>query len=346
MLDLQVPVGVGGKLPGEQVTARIMADRHDHAGHWQLALLASLDIAQPDTGHPVVAQDLDHLAVPAELDLWIGQRAILHDLRGAQRVTPVHDRDTSGETGQECRFLHRRVSAADHRDVLLTEEEAVAGSTPGDAVSGEQLLARHPELTVARASRDDDRAGVIGVLANLDDLWRRPQVDLGDVIWNELGAESLSLLAQLVHQIRAKDPIREAGEVFHVGGVHQRTTRRHRALEDQRLKPRPRSVERGGVSGRPRADDDHIAEVAHNCNPFPAGPSCCTGITSRYARRFPARWSSAVQRPWWLMTAALARDGLRGHRLQREPGHPYRWRSRRNRPPRPRAGWTPYGPSR
>src|SRR5215472_11495831 len=136
MLYLKVAVSIGVELTGEQLAARIVANRHEHTSHRQSALLASLDIAQPHSCHSVLAQDLGHLAVPGEADLRVGKGAILHDLRGAQRVSPVHDHHTPGEAGQKRRFLHRRIAAADHRYVMLTEEEAVAGSTPGDAMSG------------------------------------------------------------------------------------------------------------------------------------------------------------------------------------------------------------------
>ena len=58
------------------------------------------------------------------------------------------DRHGLGEAGEEGGLLHRRVAAADHRDVLLAEEEPVTGGTPGDAVAGQPLLAREAELAV------------------------------------------------------------------------------------------------------------------------------------------------------------------------------------------------------
>ena len=84
----------------------------------------------------VLAEDVDDLAVPEEADLLVGERALLHDLRGAQRVAAVHDRHRPGEAGEEGGLLHRRVAAADHDDVLVAEEEAVTGRTPRDAVAG------------------------------------------------------------------------------------------------------------------------------------------------------------------------------------------------------------------
>ena len=114
-------------------------------------------VPQPHAGHPVLAEHLGDLAVPGELDLRVGERAVLHDLGGAQRVPAVHDRDRLANRVRNGRLLHGRVAAADDGDVLLAEEEAVTGGAPGDAVAGQPLLARHAELAVARAGRDDHR---------------------------------------------------------------------------------------------------------------------------------------------------------------------------------------------
>lgn len=42
-----------------------------------------------------------------------------------------------------------------------------------------------------------------------------------DIVGDELGAEALGLGAHVVHELRAHDPVLEAREVLHVGGVHQ-----------------------------------------------------------------------------------------------------------------------------
>ena len=94
------------------------------------------------------------------------------------------------------------VAAADDRDVLVAEEEAVAGRAPGDAVAGEPVLALDAELAVARARGQDHRAGaVLGAGAVGDHLDVAGQVDRGDVVGDQLGAEALGLGAHLVHQL-------------------------------------------------------------------------------------------------------------------------------------------------
>ena len=63
----------------------------------------------------------------------------------SRRWTTVTER---GEAGEEGGLLHGGVAAADHDDVLVAEEEAVAGRAPGHAAAGELVLVRQAELAV------------------------------------------------------------------------------------------------------------------------------------------------------------------------------------------------------
>src|SRR5580704_3109360 len=255
MIDLDVALSVGGKLTDNELTARIVADGHEHAGDLESALLASLEVAQPQARHPILAQHLRDLAVPGELNLGIAGGTVLHDLGSPQSIAAMHDRHAAGEPGEERGLFHRRVAAANDRDVLLAEEESVARGAPGHAMTGQSLLTGYAELSITGTARDDDGPGVVRVLASLDLLGRRPQVYFGDVIGNKLGAEPLGLLAQLVHQVRPENTVGEAGKVLDVGCVHQRAARCHRALENERAQPCPRGVERRRITRRPGADD-------------------------------------------------------------------------------------------
>ena len=125
---------------------------------------------------------------------------------------------------------------------------------------GEPVLALDAELAVARAGRQDHGAGpVLDAGAVGDDLDVAGQVDLGDVVGDQLGAEPLGLRAHLVHQGRAHDAVAEAGEVLDLGGVHQRAAGGDRALEHQGCEVGAGGVHGGGVAGRAGADDDHVA---------------------------------------------------------------------------------------
>ena len=61
-----------------------------------------------------------------------------------------------GELGQEERLLEGRVATAHHGDVLVAEEEAVAGGAGRQAVAEEPLLVGEAEHQGLGAGRHDD----------------------------------------------------------------------------------------------------------------------------------------------------------------------------------------------
>ena len=104
------------------------------------------------------------------------------------------------------------------------------------------LLAGNPERPPGRAGGQHHGLGAVGGLADVHRLDLvapgtpgAGEVDAARVVGDELGAEALSLLAHGVHQLRAHDAVREAGEVLHLGGGHQGAARLH-TLDDHGLR--------------------------------------------------------------------------------------------------------------
>ncbi len=125
-----VPLGIRFDLANEQLAARVVADRDEHAGDVQHAVDATDRVLEPNASDlAAVTEDLGDDRVPDDLDLFVRERAIDHDLAGAELVATVDDRHRVGEPGQERRLLHRGVTATDNDDVLAAEEEAVTGCT-------------------------------------------------------------------------------------------------------------------------------------------------------------------------------------------------------------------------
>ncbi len=275
--DVAGLVGVHDAL--DELVARVVPDGDEEAGDGQLARLAGDGVAQRDAAELALAVDLGDLGVPREADLVVGEGAVGHDLARPQLGAAVDDRDGAGELRQEGRLLDGGVAAADDRDVLVAEEEAVAGRAPRDAVARELLLARQAELAVGRAHREDDRAGAVhGALAVGDGLDLAGEVDGCDVVGDELGAEALGLGAHAVHEVGAHDAVLEAGEVLDLGRVHQRATGRDGALEDEGGEVGAGGIDGGGVAGRAGADDDDVAHVGHG-----AAPVAALGLATRPA---------------------------------------------------------------
>src|SRR5215831_16194165 len=83
--------------------------------------------------------------------------AALHDLAGAEGVTPVDEMHLGDVARQEERLLHRRVAAADDRNLLVLEEEAVTGRAATDASRLQALLIWKAQPHRACARRHDHR---------------------------------------------------------------------------------------------------------------------------------------------------------------------------------------------
>src|SRR5215210_1236149 len=218
VLHLDVAVVVQLELTGEELAPGVVADGHEYAADVEGLGVPGLHVGHLDGGDGVLAEDVGDLLAQLPADLLVVLGALLHDLRGAQLGPPVHDGHRLGEAGEEGGLLHRRVTAADDHDVLVAEEEPVTGGTGRDAAAEQPLLVVQAQVPVLGAGRHDDRVRVVHLVADLDDLGRGVEVDLGDVARLQLGAESLGLRAHVVHELRALDALGEAREVLHLGG--------------------------------------------------------------------------------------------------------------------------------
>src|SRR3954447_11691361 len=198
-----------------------------------------------------------------ELDVVVLARALEHDLRGAELVAAVHDLDLGGELAQEDRLLHRRVAAADDDRRLVAEERGVAGGAVGHAAAAELVLAGDAELAVLGPHGQDHGAGQVFVVPHVDAVYPAGlvgQLNARDLVGDEPRAEALGLVAELLHELGAHDPVGETRVVLDVGGLLEQAAP-EQALDHERTQIDARGVQRGRVSGRAAADDDHVLDV-------------------------------------------------------------------------------------
>ena len=80
------------------------------------------------------------------------------------------------------------------------------------------------------------------------------------VVGDEPGAEALGLSAEVLHQLRAHDPLGEARVVLDVGRVLKLAAPLE-ALDHERLQVGARGVERSRVAGGTAAEDDHVLDL-------------------------------------------------------------------------------------
>src|SRR5262249_47423263 len=155
------------------------------------------------------------------------------------------------------RLLHRRVAAADDRNLFAFEEEAVTRRAATHATRLQALFIRKTQPHRARARRHDDRVRCELLLGGPQMERPAGKVNAHDIAHDRLRAEALGLRLELVHHLRPQDAFLEARIVLHVAGDHQLAAGLL-ALEDHRAQIGARRVDGGGVAGWPRADDRYI----------------------------------------------------------------------------------------
>ena len=221
---------------------------HEDSGDGQLAQRPGLGVLEPNPGDAVLAEDVVHDGVPGDLDLLVGQGPLLHDLGAAELVPAVDQGDLGRKAGQEGGLLERAVAAADHGDLLVPEEEAVAGRAGRDPTPLEALLGVEAQPAGRRARGEDHGLRFVEVVPDPDLERPRGEVHLGDHVIDMLGAEALRLGPHLSHELGPLDALGEPGEVLHVRGDCELATGLE-TLDDEGLEVGPRGVERCGEAG-------------------------------------------------------------------------------------------------
>jgi ABC-type sugar transport system, ATPase component len=147
-------------------------------------------------------------------------------------------------------------------------------------VPREAVLPLHAEPAVLAAGGDNDGAGLVDAVVGGDALDLTDQLQAGDVLVADLGAQALGLLLHPAHELRALDPLDEPRVVLHLGGAHEGAAGGDRAGQHQGVQPGAGGVDRGRVAGRAGADDDDV--VDHDS---PEGAQVLTACPASRARQ-------------------------------------------------------------
>ena len=208
-----------------------------------------------------VAEHLFQRVAPHHFDRALPrplEKPILKHLLGPQGVAPMHDVDAAGDVGEVERLFHGGVAAADHRHVLVAEEEAVAGRAGAHAAPLVRLLRRQAEVFGGSAGRHDQGVAGVDALVSFETQGAAAQVHAGDVVVDELGAVLLHMRLHPQHEVRPLQAVVVARPVVDVRGGGELPA--HLDASDQRrLEIGPRGVERRGAAGWPGTEDDQAA---------------------------------------------------------------------------------------
>jgi hypothetical protein len=272
------------ELPTEELRRRRVPDGEEEASHLEILDLAThqvldLDASQqrPATVPVRAAEGPDNHRVPDDLDLGVLEHHVLHDLGSPERAPAVDDVDAGAVLGQEAGLLHGGVAAAHdgERPVAEYRGRAVAHGAGGDAVVPVRVGPGEVEAPGDGSCGHDDGVGEHGrgLVGGDDTEGPGREVDGGDGLGEDAGAEALRLVAAALHEVAAHDARGEAREVLHDGGGGELPARGHAvghpALEQHGLEVRAGRVHGRRVRGG-AAPDDAYARAER--------PICCGSL--------------------------------------------------------------------
>ena len=231
-----------------------MADGDEGAADLDLLARAGLGVAQPDALElAVVAGDeLVRHERGLEADVVALGGPLEHDLRGAELVAAVDDRQLAAylemkiessiaESPPPTTTTFSPLKKAPSQTPQVETPRPPSSSSPGmPRRRGSAPIARITVL--ARYSSSPTQTLLDAAVGELD---------AGGVVGDEAGAEALGLGAELLHHLRAHDPLGEARVVLDVGRVLKLPAPLE-ALDHERLEVGAGGVERGGVAGAGR----------------------------------------------------------------------------------------------
>ena len=162
--------------------------------------------------------------------------------------------DLPGDVGKVQRFLDRGIAAADHCDLLVAVEEAVAGGAGGYAAAGELLLRGQAQVLGRRAGGDDQRIAAVfaAVTDQAEGLFG--QLHGVDVVEDHLGVEALGVLLETPHEVGAHHAVGIGGPVVDLGRGHQLAALGE-AGDQHRIQVGAGGVDGSGIAGGAGAED-------------------------------------------------------------------------------------------
>src|SRR5208282_4255600 len=172
LLRDQVAIRIGFELAFEYLGIRDVADPKKHCARREIPAFAALQVAQTQGGDFLLAdiENIVHHSIGEKLYLRISTGAIEHDFRSAKLLTTMNKCHLGREARQKYGFFHGGVAAADHRDFLAREKEAIASRAGRNTVAYQRMLVRQAEPARGRSAGDDQRAG-------LNDLFSEAQLE-------------------------------------------------------------------------------------------------------------------------------------------------------------------------
>src|ERR1700686_202971 len=203
-----------------------------------------------------------HHSIEQELNLVVMLRALEHDLGCSKSIATMNHRHVGGEAGKKQRFLHRRVSAADHDNLLPRKKKTIAGRARRNSVADELLFLRQSQPARGSPAGDNQGLSVNLMNAQMQQKWPLAQVGAGQMRHAVFRAKAFRLLSHVLNQLGAENTLGKSREVLDQRG-HRELSTRLVPFDDQRFQISARRVQSGSVSGAAGSDDNNVASFAH-----------------------------------------------------------------------------------
>src|ERR1700730_3015784 len=258
---LDVAMRFDVELTLEETGSGLVSDRNENAIGLDLAQALRLDIPQTNVANArriVRAADFIDDVIEDQFDIRPLEEPFLQDAMAAKWLAPVHERALACDVVQIQSFLDRRIAAADDDDRLAAKQKSIAGRAGGHAISFKLRFRGDAEPSRLGAGRNDQSvAGVSGAAVALEPERAPAKLDFDDMIRDHARAHMFGLRLHLVHEPRTLDRRGKARIILDVGGDRQLAARLE-ARDQNRLQHGARGVDRGGVAGGSRSNDDHF----------------------------------------------------------------------------------------
>lgn len=204
-LGNDVALGVGVDLTLDEGSGGVVADGVEEAVCLDRLLLAGDDVLDDQVAHEAVITTLDLRSdrVEAHGDLGVLEQSCGHGLASTQHITTYKNSDVRAVFCEKSSLLSGGITTANDEEGLVAEDGhgAVADCAGGDAVLPVLVLAGEVEAAGRRAGGDDDGVGrvrLVGVELGRELEGAGGEVELGDGVGDDFGAEALGLGAHVV----------------------------------------------------------------------------------------------------------------------------------------------------
>src|SRR5579883_665839 len=254
----EVAVLVHIELAPKHGRVRDVTDSHEEAVDFDDASIAALRIADFHALHRALrGNDFLDDGWRHEFDFLIGSCAIKHDFRRAKFVAAVNQMHFAGVAREEIGFLHGGVAAANNRNGLAAEEEAVTGGARRNAVADKFALAGETEHARGSAGGDDQSPRDVVHVAGFNAKRPDAQIHVGDGAGAKFRAEFLRLFAHVFDEFRTHDAVRKARKILDVGG-ERKLAAGFVPINHHGLKVGASRIDGGGEAGAATSNDDDV----------------------------------------------------------------------------------------